>query len=523
MSALISHSLVQRITAGRYDLHPLIQELAATRLSDEQAALLAGRYSHHYLTALMATERMQRATTLQIEFDNIRSAWQHAIQASDTAIIEPVTTQFGEFIAQFGLIADGAQLFAEAVTHFEGAPEFKELVAHLLYQQWVFVRAMRGIAAASDLSHRILSLTSSQELLALTHSDLANFYAEAGAWELADCHFDASEALLQGSANLSMYIDAVESRIQINALHFRGDYAAGITRLQELLPLLDQANQADGSSIRDIERIRFRVIQSLVLVAIRYGDYALAIRCCEQNLAWNSDVAHLQQRGWILLDIALAEQFAGLYPAAIAHNLEALAIARKVGATDDEGLLQANLCLTMRQSGDWDQGLRYGQAAITVLEEVKWARVLGQARNRVGHTLLALERWADAYAAYGEALVVWAPLQHANRYEALAGHAVAAAHLGKQEEALALVAEVLDFTTTAGLAGIVEPVLLLLNCATVLCDAGQTARAQEVLAQADAWVQTIAGRISDDAIRAVFLHQRPDNLRLRRRLAEEEG
>ena len=386
LSALIGHSLVQRITAGRYDLHPLIQELAATKLSAEQAAVLAGQYSHHYLTALMATERTQRAATLQIEFENIRSAWQHAVQAGDTVIIEPATTQFGEFIAQFSFMADGAQLFAGAVAHFEGAPETKELVAHLLYQQWIFVRAMRGIAAASDLSHRILSLTSSQELLALTHTDLANYYAEEGAWELADSHFDASEALLQGSANLSMYIDAVESRIQINALHFRGDYAAGIARLQDLLLLLEQATQADGSSIRDIEKIRFRVIQSLQLVAIRYGDYALAIRCCEQNLAWNSDVAHQQQRGWILLDIALAEQFAGLYPAAIAHNLEVLAISKKVGATDDVGLVQANLCLTMRQSGELEEGLRYGLAAIKVLDGAQTAAHVGSgAQPRRAH------------------------------------------------------------------------------------------------------------------------------------------
>jgi tetratricopeptide (TPR) repeat protein len=320
-----------------------------------------------------------------------------------------------------------------------------------------------------------------------------------------------------------MYVDVVESRIHINALHFRGDYAAGIARLQELLLLLDQASQTDGSSIRDVEKIRFRVIQSLQLVAIRYGDYALAIRCCEQNLAWNSDVAHLQQRGWILLDEALAEQFAGLYPAAIAHNLESLAITRKIGATDDEGLVQANLCLTLRQSGDWEQSLHYGLAAIAVLEEVKWARMLGQARNRVGHTLLALARWGDAYAMYGEALIVWAPLQHPNRYEALAGRAAAAARLGKQEEALALVAEVLEFTAAAGLAGIVEPVLLLLNCADVLRDAGRAKQAQQVLAQADDWVQTTAGRISDDAVRAAFLHQRPDNQRLRSRLAAGEG
>jgi tetratricopeptide (TPR) repeat protein len=200
-----------------------------------------------------------------------------------------------------------------------------------------------------------------------------------------------------------------------------------------------------------------------------------------------------------------------------------LAICKEIGAFEDAGLLQANLCLTMRQSGDWEQGLRYGLTAVEVLEEVKWARGLGQARNRVGHTLLALERWGDAYAAYAAALDVWAPLQHPNRYEALAGRAVAAARLGKQAEALALVAEVLEYTAAAGLARVVEPALLLLNCATVLRDAGQPALVREVLLQADAWVQTIAGRISDDAIRAVFLHQRPDNQRLRDRLAAGQG
>jgi hypothetical protein len=81
------------------------------------------------------------------------------------------------------------------------------------------------------------------------------------------------------------------------------------------------------------------------------------------------------------------------------------------------------------------------------------------------------------------------------------------------------VAEVLDFTAAAGLAGIVEPVLLLLNCAAVLSGSGETERAKQVLTQADTWVQMIAGRISDDAVRQAFLHARPDNQLLRRRLA----
>jgi len=78
---------------------------------------------------------------------------------------------------------------------------------------------------------------------------------------------------------------------------------------------------------------------------------------------------------------------------------------------------------------------------------------------------------------------------------------------------------VLDFVAASDLAGIVEPVLLLLNCETVLTGLGQIAAARQVLTQADAWVQTVAARISDEAVRAAFLDNRPDNQVLQRRLA----
>jgi hypothetical protein len=135
----------------------------------------------------------------------------------------------------------------------------------------------------------------------------------------------------------------------------------------------------------------------------------------------------------------------------------------------------------------------------------------GQARNRVAHTLSALERWDDAYAAYAEALAVWESLQHPNRFEAKAGRAVAAGQLARTDESLALAGEVVDCVATAGLQGLVEPVSLSLNCAAVLTETGQPDRARQVVQQAAAWVQMIAGRISDGEIRKSYLHNRPDN------------
>ena len=72
------------------------------------------------------------------------------------------------------------------------------------------------------------------------------------------------------------------------------------------------------------------------------------------------------------------------------------------------------------------------------------------------------------------------------------------------DEATAAVDEVLAFVAEAGLRGIVEPALLLLNCEAVLRGLGKYAEAHQVLLHAEAWMQLIAGRITDDDIREIF-------------------
>ena len=504
LSMLLAHSLVQRVTAGRYDLHPLVQEFAAHKVDPLAAPILFAAHSLHYLSLLTNTEASQRAT-LRIDFANLRSAWQRAVLATNRALIEPQVASFGEFMAQFGGMADGSTLFAEAVARFDENPAQAELVAHLLVEQTRFTRGLYGLRAICPLQQRVLTLTKNPKLQANAHFNLANHFAEQGEWTQADFHYDQIEALAQASSDLGFYIGAVEERIFVNAIHFRGDFAQGIARLEEMVQLLDTATPP----IDDAEKIRFRLLQSLPMLAIRHRDYGMAIRYANLALAWTRQIAHRYHENSCLLDLALAEQFAGMYPQAVAHNHAALAIAEEMGDTDQIALLKANLCLTLRQQGELAAALVYGEAAIASLRTLGNRRIEGQARNRVGHTLLALERWAEAEAAYAEALTVWQPTQHPNRYEAVAGRAVALLQLGRQAEALPLVDEVLAFVAAHDLVGIVEPVLLLLHCATVFTACDKGAQADAAYQQAACWVQTVAGRISDEEVRTAFLN-RPD-------------
>ncbi len=449
LSTLIGHSLVQRVGAGRYDLHPLIREFAEQKLDSADSETLHRRHSAHFLGLLVASEPATRAVRLQPDFENLRSAWQEAVRTHNHSLIQQSLLPFSAFISQFGLMADGHTLLAEAVTQFSQDARHNALVAHLLDRQWSFTRAIQGIGSASALLHRVLALTDELELQVRSHIDLANGYAEAGDWEQADYHFDQVEALTQDSPDPRFYIKAVESRIHITAIHFRGDFGAGIERLQGLLALMDD----NADRLADEKDLRTRVFESLALVAVRYGDYALALRCGADLLARANALTHQYQKIGYFLNIALAEQFAGMYPQAIAHNLEGLALAEKIGAADDMGLLKANLCLSLRQHGDYAEALAYGVEAIAILQKLGITRQEGQARNRVGHTLLALERWSEADAAYGDALRVWEPIQHPNLYEAVAGRAVAAFCLGRRAEALAAVRVCVGFCGSAWIGG----------------------------------------------------------------------
>lgn len=515
LSTLINHSLLQWVAPGRYDLHPLTQEFAARKVTPDQETDLIRRYSHHYLSTLVATNRTEWASRLLIDFENRRSAWQQAVQLGDEAILQPAVTAFGEFVAQFGLMSNGNKLFEDAVTRFGSLPEYNELTAQLLHQQSNFVRALHGLKAASVLQQRVLTLTNNRELLVKTHIMLVNYLAEVGAWEQVDFHSDQAERLANEASDLSLQIRSVTSRVYRNALHFRGDFAKGIARLAEMLALLDTTS----SPLADRDTICMDLLTALGSICVRYGDYARAIHYIKENLAHATNLGHPESRAWILSDLAGAEEYAGLYTESLAHSQEALTLAHEIGSADLIGVLKMNLSFTLLQHGELEKAQATAVESVEILRALGHPRIEGQGRNCAGHALLALGRWRDAYAAYGEALKIWQTLEHPNRYEAVMGRAVAALHLDRQDEALASVTEVLEFIANNGLMGFVEPVHLLLKCQEVLYALEHFEEAYQVLWQANEWVQTIASRISNEAVRHAFLYNRPDNLLLQSRFA----
>ncbi|MCB2010034.1 MAG: hypothetical protein KDF64_05435 [Geminicoccaceae bacterium] len=505
LALLCNHSLLHRLEAGRYVMHALIEDFAAA--THDPQALEGARQQHrrHFLEWLVEAEEHDRR---HVDFGNVRAAWQDAVRALDARLVARAAEAFGRLVAGLGLLEEGYRLFEAAVCAFEDQQGENELVARLLAGQWMFSRAVRGIGHSDHLQFRLLELTGEADLRVDTHLQLANRFAEAGRWTEADRHFEAARLEASRAVDRRLEINARRQHIHIHALHFRGDFGTSVNQLQGLRRTFDdEFPERDPSS----EILRLDLGISLSLVAMRFGDYALAIRTGRSNLERVDAMQHRQKRISVLLDLALCEQFIGLFDQAIAHNREALIDAEAIGAFDDMGLLHANLCLTMRQTGDFDEALVHVLQGITFLRRTGLLRMEAQARNRQGHVLRELGRWSEAEAAYDAALALWAELAHKNRHEAHAGRAVVLARTGRIGEALAIADRLADPQLQDDLKAVVEPVLLLRNLCEVFRLADDHARADHARKRAAEWIGRIASRISDDDLKDHYLDTRFDH------------
>src|SRR5207302_619082 len=92
LASLVTRSLLRRTAAGRYDLHELIRQYAASKLAEDSRELRAvqERHSLYFLglleekdARLKSNHQKEAAAELTGEMDNIRAAWDRAAAHHD--------------------------------------------------------------------------------------------------------------------------------------------------------------------------------------------------------------------------------------------------------------------------------------------------------------------------------------------------------------------------------------------------------------------------------------------------------
>jgi tetratricopeptide (TPR) repeat protein len=495
----MSKSLVRLVEAGRYTVHEVVRAFSAQKLA-QLPAVDQSKTLQHYRRWYLGRLQSHTTTHLQPDLENIRAAWINAVAERDRPLLLAAAEQFADLWQALGLLRDGNELLKLALT-VVGADDdpASDLAAALLLQISAFTQQIDGASAALDAAYQGLTQTENPRLRTRLYQRAAILLGETQSWdEAAKAHqHHVDEARRSGDRRLLAL--ALHQQAHTQVIHFVGDFAQAIERMELALHLIEDDPESGN--------MRADMLCGLAIANIRHGDYGQAIAYAHQTLSLGQTLKRRNDQIEALIYLGLAHSFAGLHNQAITYAEEGLVTAEAAGDREGIGLLKANLCLIQRNAGNLEPSLAYGEAALSLLQTLAIHRIEGLCRNRLGHTLLAMSRSAEAAEMYAAACAIWQRLGNPNLYEALAGWAIALAQLGQHQDALHRVEEVLNFAVDDdSLQRVVEPVQMLLHCAQVLQSAGQIARARSILCQAQNWIETIANRNADAAVRHAYLY-----------------
>ena len=223
----------------------------------------------------------------------------------------------------------------------------------------------------------------------------------------------------------------------------------------------------------------------------------------------------------MLDNLGLIDLLLGNYERAREQLLQSLQICRDIGDRAGEGETSYDLSLLFHHLGDNETACDYGQQSLRIAEQTGHWEMRGYALTHLGHALAALDRPAEAAAAYQSVVDLRREHGQSNLIVApLAGLARIAMAQGDLAQARAHVQEILAHLKIQALGGTEEPARVYLTCYRVL-QADQDPRAREILEKAYNWLQELAADIADKNLRRSLL----ENVTTHREVIEawEEG
>ncbi|MCS6828753.1 MAG: tetratricopeptide repeat protein, partial [Caldilinea sp.] len=557
---LVNQSLLHVVehSSGRksYMMHELVRQFAATKLAAPDArqpgtaATICRRHSDYYLN--FASERVNdlygramrlAAEDMQAEMDNVRAAWEWALQECSAATIASAIAGLQAFYHVRSLYQEGEALFrkAAAILSATDVPsgEIAGAVLELHLARAFFLNLLHRYEDAAAVAHQALLACEGQNLVVLA----ITAQVERGvALSLQGMHDAALPQLKEAvQAAHSLKLTGLEAR----ALHalFRCLLPAGeIERANSvLMQALNLYHQTENRLSEGF------VLRSLGYVAHFQGEEEKALDFWEQALQIYQELGdrprllsiwqHLGDAYAALGDLGRAYEYyvtayarreevydprhaahtedgfarllirLGRYAQAHELSRQALAEQRRLG--DRIGVIETlyTLGVAEREMGDAPAALLHYQEALHLSRTSNAQFYEGAILFEIGNAWAALERPGMALAAYHQALDLTHADGRLHLRIAVKGE-MAAVYLaqGHLTEALALIEEALPLLNVSILQKLRDPLRVYWICCQVL-QANRVAGADSLLAEAYAYLQMEANSLHDETLRTSLLER----------------
>lgn len=452
LDALAEKSLLRWTPSGRYEMHELLRQFAAARLAaspgeeQEVRACHAGYYAGQiqaWQERLYGKEQQTALGRMAEEIENVRAAWQHAIEQRHDGEISRMMEGLYRFYELRGWLQEGSEAFARAADAWKEAtdPQAGHLLARLQVRQGTFeFRAGRydraGELAAGRLHLLRQRADAGDEALAL--SVLGALTEERGEYDQARTHYERC---------LDLYRQTGDCRGQARTFDHMGDVARMVgdydqarAHYRRCLALYQEMGDRAGIA---------SALNSLGSDAGTRGDYEEARTYFEQSLTLRRELDDRFGIAGASHNLGAVAYLLGDYEAARDLRQEALSICREIGFRWGVASAQRHLGDALRRLGSLDEARQLYQESLALKHEMGHRRGVALVLSSLGNLEIACSHYDRGRRHLRQGLETAIEIGSPPVALAiLADWIDLLAHEGTHEQALELLALVLDHPAT---------------------------------------------------------------------------
>ncbi|MEM7115135.1 MAG: BTAD domain-containing putative transcriptional regulator [Chloroflexota bacterium] len=396
VAELVDSGFLRRVSGGGYEIHELMRQFGAEKLSQsaEMKTAVSERHAHYYLSYLkkMETEIIGNAQVPALQnlsqaIENVRAAWQWALEQPAYTLLDTAAEGFFKYHHIRGLVHEGEAVFARTA---------KRLAADAEPPIGLLVRIRNYLGAFLELLGR------GDECQALLTPNLAvareHHLSNAVGWALLRLGnvvalnevertkgmFEESRALFQQTNDIEGVIAAIDSLWLFHAVR-QPDRSAALTLAQEALKW---ARRLEAPLL--IARYLDRVGETYRLT----GEYDLACAHSEEalHLARQHDNELLQadslntlaiiayRQGDNQRSLLLLEESVQLFEKGGVENYEALSAYENIGR------------IAMRM-GDWEKAVFHLQETAVKSQRANNDFMLGRCHEGLAYAWVKLGKY----------------------------------------------------------------------------------------------------------------------------------
>ncbi len=346
LAQLVDRSLLSVGRNGWYQSHPLLRQLARTKLAEQSAEeqATAVRHAHYYLNRLGEMGRplrgarsKQAVRQIRQEFENIRAAWLWAQKTGDEALLQKAARPWADYFLLTSLYEEGAALLQE-VDPLLSAELWLERLVHT-----AVIDLLEPHPERTDPTRQLRRET----LLA------AAYHAQGQRTKLDTAVSRALSLAQQQPDNVPaayFYLQAANYHVQ------QGEPEPARAYAQQALPIFYQADDLWGAT------------KALYAQAVVDG-------ITNQN--------------------------------ARPHFLQILHLQRQLGSLSVQRHALTNLALSHMLQGEYAPALTLCQEAYALCQRLNHELLMADNRLLWGRIQTRLGNWAEAEVAYQEAMAIW--------------------------------------------------------------------------------------------------------------------